>query len=196
MITTISQVQSAVIELRGAFREIQQPRSDFALEHFVVGQHDTEPARYAQCVLELQIKYNAIRRGQIKQQIVEIEIKRLVVSNDEIKALEAQEKAIDLEDLELAMSGAFREFSALYAIWKSFETQYTHEELQGAQVEYWHKRLEKQANQDLAATGRIGVGNQDALAQIGIDATGENNEIHTLFAALDERRGTPALPGG
>ena len=41
-------------EMESAFLEIQQPRSAFVLEKFVVGQHDTLQTQYSQCVLELQ----------------------------------------------------------------------------------------------------------------------------------------------
>jgi len=63
----INDFDGMVAELEGAFREIQQPRSPFVLQHFVLGAHDTEPRQYAQCVLELQIKYDAIRRANVAQ---------------------------------------------------------------------------------------------------------------------------------
>ena len=43
---------------------------------------------------------------------------------------------------------------------KSFSKQYTRAELNANQEEYWHKRLARQANQDLLSCGRVGVGNR------------------------------------
>jgi hypothetical protein len=189
----IQQIKDAVADLHEAFAHIQQPRSDYQLRHFVVGQHDTEPNRYAQCVLELQIKYNAIRRGLLAKQKLEIEIQRLIASGDEIDAISADEKKIDIEEVDLAISGAFREFQCLYAIWKSFSRQYTHQELQEAQEEYWQARLTRQAIQDLHAAGRISQGNQDALRQAGHNYEGESDAIHSLLAGNDPGRGRAAL---
>jgi hypothetical protein len=186
----IQQVNQAVEEMQDAFAAIQQPRSDFAIERFVVGQHDTDPRRYHQCVLELQVKYNAVRRALLKEQKLTIERDRLLASEDEIARIEAQEKQIDLDELVLAMSGTLREFECLYRIYKSFKQQYSYEELQAAEAEYWHKRLNRQAAQELLAGGRVGVGNQEALAQIGERFNGQQSDVDRVLAQFS----SAALP--
>ena len=65
------------------------------------------------------------------------------------------------------MLGAHREWQALYAIFKSFPRRYSRDELNVSQEQYWARRLQRQAVQDLNATGRVGQGNQDALRMIG-----------------------------
>lgn len=180
--------------MQDAFAAIQQPRSDYAIQNFVVGQHDTDTRKYSQCVIELQVKYGAIRRALLTERKLQIEIKKLLDSGDEIQQIEAEEKQIDLDETRLAMQGAFREFECLYAIFRSFPKQFSHEELQAGEVEYWHKRLNRQAAQELLAGGRVGVGNQEALAQIGEFYNGEQNDVDRVLASLSERNGTPALP--
>lgn len=189
----IEQINAIVAELQDAFNHIQQPRSDYQIKHFVVGQHATEPAQYAQCVLEMQIKYNNIRRGLLAKRKLAIEIDRLKVTGDPIDALTAEEKGIDVEETDLAISGAKREFECLYRLWKSFPRQYTYRELQEAQDGYWQERLKRQARQELLATGRVGVGNQEALRQAGQEFTGEDHEIHSLLAGDNQGRGRAAL---
>jgi hypothetical protein len=157
----------AIAEMQGAFDEIQQPRSDYVLQNFVVGEKDTDPARYAQCVLELQIKYDVIRQAKLHRRKLEIEIAEFEALGTETSQIDAALKRIDIEIQDRAYLGASREFEALYGIWKSFPHKYTHEELNAAQREYWEKRLTRQANQDLIASGRVSVGNIDALRQIG-----------------------------
>lgn len=176
-------------ELQAAFREIQQARSDYQLANFVVFEKDTEAAAYAQCVLELQIKYNAIRRGKLHRQKLEIEAEQLREKGDAVSLIEAQLKAIDIEECELATLGAQREFDTLHAIWKAFPRHYTHAEMQAAQVDYWHARLIRQAVQDIQATGAVGVGNQDALRMAGITVR-RDGEGRALFDAPS----TPQLP--
>ena len=41
-------------EINKAIAEVQQPRSRFQLERFVLGQHATDEMRYYQTVIELQ----------------------------------------------------------------------------------------------------------------------------------------------
>lgn len=165
----LAEINQAVEELKDAIHQIQQPRSNYALQHFVVGEKDTEPMRYSQCLLELQVKHGVIRRAIISQKKLVIERERLLEDADPIKQLEAEEKQIDIEETKLAMTGAVREFECLYRIFKAFPKQYTHEELQAAQDEYWQARLIRQAEQDIAASGRIGVGNLDALRMAGAE---------------------------
>jgi hypothetical protein len=160
-------VSEQVAELEQAFLEIQVPRTEYMLRHFVVGQHDTAPQQYAQCVLEMQIKYDNIRRAMLTKRKIQLKIDRLEKRGTEGAKIEADLKRIDLEEQDRAMLGALREFDSLYAIWKSFPKQYTRGEMDEAQEEYWVRRLSRQAHQDMLAGGRVGQGNQEALRQIG-----------------------------
>jgi hypothetical protein len=60
-----------------------------------------------------------------------------------------------------------REFEYLFKLWKSFGRTFTREELNEAQEKEYTLRLETQAQQDMNASGRISVGNQEGLRQIG-----------------------------
>jgi hypothetical protein len=151
-------------ELREAVLAIQQPRTNFQLQHFVVGQHDSEPRRWMQCVLELQIKLHHLRRAEIEQRITR---RRIASLRSAGTADEADLMEIDLETHTLAILGAVRETEALFAIFKSFPRGYTNAELNAAEEEYWQLRLARQAKHSLVATGRIGLGDLDSLYQLG-----------------------------
>ena len=153
-------------ELADAFKAIQQPRTDFQIEHFVVGQHVTEVRRWHQCVLELQIKFQNFRRGKLSEEKLLSKIKKKEAAG---KIRRAEELRIDLEDLQLAMLGAVNELKCLWAIYKSFPRAFTREEINAAEAEYWQKRLTMQARHDLESDGRIAIGNRDALRMAGID---------------------------
>ena len=155
------------LELAGAIQAIQQPRTNFELAHFVVGQHDTEPRRWAQCVLELQIKIQNLRRAEISRRRLKRKIEKLERKGTRKAVDKAQLLRIDLEDHSLAVIGAIREADALWAIYKSFGRTYSRKELNDSEEEYWQRRLDRQAMQDVNASGRVGVGNQDALRLIG-----------------------------
>jgi len=159
-------------ELADAIQVIQQPRTEFQLRHFVVGQHDTEPRRWLQCVLELQIKVQNLKRAQIERRRMQRRRATLhtvwMNERDEDARDESEIIALDIAETDLAILGAMREAHALYAIFKSFPKCYTREELDAAEAEYWQKRLVRQARHEVNACGSIGTGNQDALEQIGV----------------------------
>lgn len=174
------ELNSMVSKMENAFLEIQQPRTEFSIRHFVIGQHDTVEQQYAQCVLEMQIKYDNLRRALLTRKKIQIEIRELESKNTEIDSIDAEIKKIDLEEQTRAIVGAWREFQSLYKIWNEFPKKYTREELDMAQPEYWEKRLTRQANQDLIAMGRIQIGNQESLQQIGLSTIPELNHVRKV----------------
>lgn len=183
----INEIEAAIINMQQAFDEIQMPRTPFVLQHFVVGAQDTEPQQYHQCVLELQIKYDAIRRALLQQKRIELEIEQLEAEDTPIANIDVEIKRLDLEGMDRALLGAMREFGALYQIFQLFPHRYTRAELDAAQEDYWTKRLLCQAETERQATGIVGVGNRDALRQIGYLPQVDQLEEH------DERTGIPAI---
>lgn len=176
----IDNVLKSIQELEGAFLEIQQPRTGYVLNKFVVGQHDTDEQRYAQCVLEMQIKYDNIRRAKLNKRKLEIKIAELEAKHNELDQIEADIIKIDLEEQDRAMLGALREFECLYNIWQSFPKKYSRNELDANQEQYWKLRLQRQAYQDVQSTGRIGAGNHEALRQIGMAGVPELDHVREV----------------
>lgn len=161
-----------------AMAEIQQPRSPFQLEKFVINQHSTPEMQYSQCVTEIQALYYTIKTVTLDMKIQEVKIKRLIETGDEIDALEAQKLELGLEQTRLVGIGAFRELETLLNIFESFPKQYTRQEIDEAQPEYWSNRLHKQAVlQELGGT-QAGAAHLEALTQIGaIELTDKVKEI-------------------
>ena len=175
-------------ELLEDFDAIQMARTPEVLRKFVVGaQAMDHPAQgWAQCVLELQIKYDDIRRAKINAELIQIEIDDLEKAGDPKSMLNAKLKRIDLEAQDRAMLGAIREFQSLYAIYKSFDKRYTRDELDASQVEYWQNRLTRQALQEQQSRQLgIGPGNLEALREIELSPL-------ALPAPMDALK----LPGG
>lgn len=150
-----------------AMAEVQKPRSQFQLEKFVVGQHDTDEMRYYQTVTEIQSLYYTIRNVSLEMKKTEIEISRLRETGDEIDEIDAQIKELGLEQTRVVGVGAFRELSDLMNIFNSFEKKYTREEIEIAQPDYWNKRLNRQATLELAGGSQAAAAHLDSLRQIG-----------------------------
>ena len=150
-----------------AMAEVQQARSNFQLEKFVINQHDTDEMRYQQTVIELQQLYYTIKTVSLEMKKTEIEINRLRETNDEIDELDAQIKELGLEQTRLVGIGAFRELDQLLKIYNSFEKKYTREEIEAAQPDYWNKRLSRQATLEAIGGTQAQAAHLDSLRQIG-----------------------------
>lgn len=156
-------------ELLSAFSEVQQARSNFQIDHFVIGQHDTDEMRYYQTLIELQSLYYTMRIVNLQVKKIKAEIASLRSSNDEIKLIDAQIKELELEQLLTAAIGTVREVEKLVAVYQSFPHKYTREEIEAGQEEYWHKRLYRQAALEATAGGSTAqAAHLDSLRQIGV----------------------------
>lgn len=157
-----------------AMAEIQQPRSQFQIENFVINQHDTDEMKYFQCVTEIQSIYYTIRTVSLEMKKTEIEIARLRATGDEIDEIDAQIKELSLEQTRLVGVGAFRELGHLMNIFNSFPTKYTREQIEIAQPEYWNKRLNRQAVLELTGGSQAAAAHLDSLRQIGAIEVGQH----------------------
>jgi len=155
-------------EIEKAITEVQQPRSAFQIEKFVLGQHATPEMQYYQTCLELQdliYKYR-LAENNLRQQ--EIKIAKLRATKDELDELKAQEKEIHLEQTRKVMLGAKREIEHLVAIFDSFEHKYTRAEIEEAQADYWQKRLTNNAKAMLIAGTTVNPAHIESMQQAGI----------------------------
>jgi hypothetical protein len=150
-----------------AMAEVQQSRSNFQIEKFVVNQHDTDEMRYVQTVIELQQLYYTIKTVSLEMKKTEIEIKKLRKSKNEVDEIDAQIKELGLEQTRLVGIGAFRELDQLLKIYNSFEKKYTREEIEAAQPDYWNKRLSRQATLEAIGGTQAQAAHLDSLRQIG-----------------------------
>ena len=155
-------------EIEAAIYEVQQPRSRFQLEKFVIGQHKTEEMRYYQTCLELQDMIYKYRLAKLNVQKQELKIKRLRETGDEIKEIKAQELELGLEQTYIAMQGAEREVLALTEIFYSFPKRYTREEIEAAQPEYWDERLTGNARAMLMGGSGVNPAHIEAMEQAGV----------------------------
>jgi hypothetical protein len=161
-----------------AMAEIQQPRSPFQLEKFVINQHSTPEMQYSQCVTEIQALYYTIKTVTLDMKIQEIKTKRRLETGDEIDALEAQKIELGLEQTRLVGIGAFRELETLLDIFESFPKKFTRQEIDAAQPEYWSARLHKQAILQELGGSQAGASHLEALTQIGaFEVPSETREL-------------------
>jgi hypothetical protein len=130
-------------EIVATFAEVNQPRSRFQLKNFVVNAHPTPEMQYYQIITEIQALYYNIKEVSLDLQKKQIEIDRLRQTGDEIDEIEAQIKELGIEQTKVVGVGAFRELEVLLEL-KSQYPEYTRNEIEQGQGEYWGLRLEQQ----------------------------------------------------
>lgn len=155
-------------EIEAAITEVQQPRSRFQIERFVLGQHATPEMQYYQTCLELQDMIHKYQHAQIGVKKQELKISRLRKTGDELDELKAQEQEIGLRQTRLAMIGAERELNQLIDIFNSFEKKYTRAEIEAAQPDYWDKRLTNNARAMLMGGTNVNAAHIEAMEQAGV----------------------------
>jgi hypothetical protein len=155
-------------EIEKAIAEVQQPRSRFQLEHFVLGQHATNEMRYYQTVIELQDAIYKYKLAVLNIKKAEIKITKLRQTGEQLDELKAQERELGLEQTKLAMAGAKREMEHLVEIFESFEHKYTRAEIEAAQPDYWQARLTNNARAMLMGGSSVNASHIEAMEQAGV----------------------------
>jgi hypothetical protein len=151
-----------------AIAEVQQPRSRFQLERFVLGQHATPEMQYYQTVIELQDIIYKYKLAEIAVKKTEAKITKLRATGDELDELKAQEKELGLAQTRFTMIGAERELAHLIDIWNGFEQKYTRAEIEQAQPDYWQARLTNNAKAMLMGGSSVNAAHIEAMEQAGI----------------------------
>jgi hypothetical protein len=155
-------------EIDKAIAEVQQPRSRFQLERFVLGQHATTEMQYYQTVIELQDMIYKYKLAQIGVKKSEAKIAKLRKTGDEIDELKAQEIELGLAQTKFTMLGAERELAHLIDIWNGFKHKYTREEIEKAQPNYWQARLTNNAKAMLMGGSGVNPAHIEAMDQAGV----------------------------
>jgi predicted transcriptional regulator len=151
-----------------AIAEVQQPRSRFQLERFVLGQHATPEMQYYQVCIELQDMLYKYKLAEINKKKTDLKIERLRSTGDELDELKAQEIELGQAQTAFAVIGAQRELAHLIDIWESFGHKYTRDEIEAAQPDYWQARLTNNAKAMLMGGASVNPAHIEAMEQAGV----------------------------
>lgn len=153
------------MKLQDAIKEIQQSRSKFQIEKFVLGQHDTPEMQYYQLCIEAGGLIESIEEADLKIQKLHAEIDELRATGKKSDEIEAQIKELRIRSLETGMIGTKRELAYMEELFEQYE-HYTREQIEAAQPDYWKQRLMRVGEmQMLAAQGGVNWAQLEALYQ-------------------------------
>ena len=179
------------MDLNDAIVQIQQPRSKYQLERFVIGQHDTVEMQFYQCVIELNDMLHKYKLAEISTERMEREIARLENSDEEDADLDLAEKKLEYEFFLGVKNGGEREIVCLLDIYNQIP-HFSRDEIDHAQPEYWEKRLTRQTKLQIMSGG-VQWAQLDSMRQIGLlDEMVEEQQRAMLPLAEQEALGALA----
>lgn len=187
------------------YKDMVFSMSEFQIKHFVVNSQHNPYRQFKQILLELEVRYT--NAEQINLEVEKNRLERdLLVEKMESETSPAQKKLyefdikkndITYENITRNRTRIFSEIENLQKIEKDFRAQYDVKELMANQEknehDYWIKRLATQSALEILTVGRIGVGNLEALMQMGpenfraalVETTKIANEVKGQVKYLD-----------
>jgi hypothetical protein len=179
--------------------------SEFQIKHFVVNSQHNPYRQFKQILLELEVRYT--NAEQINLEIEKNRLERdLLFEKMENETSPAQKKLyefdikkndITYENIQRNSTRILAEIENLHKIETEFRAQYDVNEMMLNQDkhehDYWIKRLATQSALEILTVGRIGVGNLEALMQMGpenfraalVETTKIANEVKGQVKYLD-----------
>lgn len=187
------------------YKDMVFSMSEFQIKHFVVNSQHNPYRQFKQILLELEVRYTNLE--QINLEVEKNRLERdLLVEKMENESSPAQKKLyefdikkndVTFDNITRSRERIISEIENLHKIEQQFRSQYDVKEIMDNQEkhehDYWIKRLATQSALELLTVGRIGVGNLEALMQMGpenfksalVETTKIANEVKGQVKYLD-----------
>lgn len=187
------------------YKDLTFSMSQFQIKHFVVGSQHNNFRQFKQILLEMEVRLTNLE--QIGLDMEKNRLERNLAEEKMNSETSPAQKALyvhEIKKLDISYENGMRsmartkgELEYLQNIEKEFREKIDVKELMDNQDlyenDYWIKRLANQAALELLTVGRIGVGNLEALMQMGdtnfkkalVEATRITNEVKSQVKYLD-----------
>jgi hypothetical protein len=154
---------------------LEKGMSDFQIKNFVVNAQLTPLKQLQQAAMEAQVREDNIYKSEHEVKKIELKIRVLELAKEKSED-EFEQAQIDLDLLmfrekiiavKKEVVRIQRELKSFQEVLDFFNENYDIEKMiemkDTLDIDYWVKRLSKQAAMDIIATGRIGTGNLSAM---------------------------------
>lgn len=198
-----ARLQSAaevIAGLSAAYRDNAQGRTDFALQHFVVRQHDPgatdwTPRQWHQVVIEMHSVHQGIEQAIVSRDRARCDLADILgrwcfTANARARReVDAREQRTTIDGQQHRIDGLLDQFETLATIFASMP-EFTKEDLEADERRYWTARLTRQAH-DAMLGNQLGAGqgNIAAIRQAQIPLERALAAIGEDVQAIDERAG-------
>lgn len=187
------------------YKDLTFSMTEFQMKYFVVGSQHNNFRQFKQIILELEVRLTNLE--QMELDLEKNRLEKALVEEKINKEESPAQKALfqhEIKKLDINHENALRaiertkgEITFLKNIEDEFRSKIDVKELidnqEKYETEYWIKRMANQSALELLTTGRIGVGNLEALMQMGsenfkktlVEATRITNEVKDQVKYLD-----------
>lgn len=185
--TVINSAEKLLQEMQ----DLSQPRSNFALRHFVIGQHDLPGRQYAQIIAELQALLFSLGDMNDSLELKQLDLEpldlALEIEPDPRTRIERRRLAREIESLKIVIAGRVREGETLLELLNSMP-RYTLEQIEAEELDYWQRRISRQYFEALA-----GGGNLDAAIQMFTEPGKAKPQLAGINDVLGQFNGLPLM---
>jgi hypothetical protein len=157
---------------------IQKGMSDFQIKNFVVGAQMTPMKQLHQAAIEIEAREGTLKQSEFEEKKQNLKIRiiteKLKVATDPIEIAELELEQLVIENKlgtiigERTRLGA--ELKSFYDVIDYFNENYDIDEMLSMkdtlEIDYWVKRLSRQASLDLVSSGRVSNGNLSAMMDL------------------------------
>lgn len=173
------------MDVRQKINEIQQSRSKYQIEKFVLGQHHSPEMQYYQLCIETNAVLQSITETELRIKKLQAEAEELLATGKKSDSVEAEIKLLSVPGLETQLIGAKRELIYFYQLFDEYP-EYSREQIEEAQQDYWETRLTRVAQlQMLSRQGGVDWAQLEAVYQAGIFETAIS-QIPTMHHLLPQ----------
>ena len=156
------------MNLQNRINEIQQSRSKYQIDKFVLGQHHTPEMQYYQLCMETKGVIDSIAETELRIEKLKAEADELLATGKKSDEIEAKIKLLSVPSLESHLISSKRELAYFEELFEQFP-EYTREQIEAAQQDYWETRLTRVAQlQMLSRQGGVDWAQLEAVYQAGI----------------------------
>ena len=167
------------------FKNVPFGNSAFQILNFTAGK-ETPQRRYRHCLLQLNQKLNTLKECEFRRKRHDVDILEIKEKLKSVEKFDKQRLEIDLEekyyylDIEIKLiEDCFIEI-AIYKQMLETLPNFSREEFEEAEQEYWEKRLTNDARREIIASGTIAPQTIEALENIGL-IIGKNDKGQIIY---------------
>lgn len=163
---------------RDVLGKMYKGMSDFQIKNFVIGAQLTPLRQLYQAAIEIDAREDNLRMSDFEEKKQGLKIRileaKLAKATDELERAEMELELLTVRnklDTILRERDRMRqELQSFYDVVDFFNQNYDIDDMMGMkdtlEIDYWVKRLSRQAALDLVCTGRIGNGNLSAMMDL------------------------------
>lgn len=171
-------------KLRERMRPIPFGNSAFQNRHFTAGAEGPE-RRYRHCLLQLNQKLNALQECEFRRRRIDIDIREIEGKLKTAEGFALERLLIDLEEKQVGLENEIKFIEdaaieiAVYEAEIAGMPDFTREEFEAGEHQYWTKRLLGDAQRELLGAGFVTPGTMASLQAIGIVGVVLNDGVLT-----------------